>query len=66
MRPMSRREVLVAGAAAAMVAACGGDDGAAAPTTSPMRAAPSSIEYSVCTCRWTNESLDDMERRLPV
>jgi hypothetical protein len=23
---------------------------------SPRRAAPSSIEYSVCTCRWTNES----------
>ncbi|GGO75401.1 hypothetical protein GCM10012289_50390 [Nonomuraea cavernae] len=20
----------------------------------------------MCTCRWTNESLDDMERRLPV
>jgi hypothetical protein len=29
---------------------------AAAATTSSTRAAPSSIEYSVCTCRWVNES----------
>src|SRR4051812_7759724 len=29
----------------------------AAVTTSSMRDAPSSIEYSVCRCRWTNESL---------
>ena len=29
---------------------------AAAPTSSPTRAAPSSIENSVCTCRWVNES----------
>src|SRR3954468_9000644 len=28
---------------------------AAAATTSPMRDAPSSIEYSVWTCRWTND-----------
>src|SRR5689334_7978625 len=28
----------------------------AAATTSPIRDAPSSIEYSVCRCRWTNES----------
>ena len=28
---------------------------AAAATTSPIRAAPSSIENSVCTCRWVNE-----------
>ena len=30
---------------------------AAAPTTSPIRDAPSSIEYSVCRWRWTNELL---------
>src|SRR5438132_2819992 len=30
---------------------------AAAATTSPMRDAPSSIEYSVWRCRWTNESV---------
>src|SRR3954451_14094902 len=29
---------------------------AAAAVTSGSFAAPSSIEYSVCTCRWTNES----------
>src|SRR5215218_695589 len=29
---------------------------AAAAVTSGSLAAPSSIEYSVCTCRWTNES----------
>src|SRR5437773_1139805 len=29
---------------------------ATAATTSPTREAPSSIEYSVCRCRWTNES----------
>src|SRR5476651_2046574 len=29
---------------------------AAAATTSPIRDAPSSIEYSVWRCRWTNES----------
>ena len=29
---------------------------AAAATTSPTRAAPSSIENSVCRCRWVNES----------
>ena len=28
---------------------------AALATTSPTRAAPSSIENSVCTCRWVNE-----------
>ena len=28
---------------------------AAAPTTSPIRDAPSSIEYSVWTCRWVND-----------
>src|SRR4029077_9826007 len=30
---------------------------AAAATTSPIRDAPSSIEYSVWRCRWTNESV---------
>ncbi len=30
---------------------------AAAATTSPIRDAPSSIEYSVCTWRWTNDLL---------
>src|ERR1700704_2468732 len=30
---------------------------AAAETTSPIRDAPSSIEYSVCTWRWTNDLL---------
>src|SRR6266404_168431 len=30
---------------------------AAAATTSLMREAPSSIEYSVWRCRWTNESV---------
>src|SRR3954447_6891198 len=34
---------------------------------SPSRAAPSSMEYSVCTCRWTNESDEppDMGRIAP-
>ncbi len=29
---------------------------AASANSRPTLAAPSSIEYSVCTCRWTNES----------
>src|SRR3954465_15146112 len=33
---------------------------AAAAVTSPSLAAPSSIEYSVCTCRCTKDSADDV------
>ena len=33
---------------------------AAAATTSPMRDAPSSIEYSVWTCRWVNDFATDL------
>ncbi len=38
---------------------------AAVATTSPIRAAPSSIEYSVCRCRWTNELAALRQRPLP-
>src|SRR5690349_9729589 len=32
-------------------------------TTSGIRAAPSSIEYSVCRCRWTNDRDDTLTLR---
>src|SRR6476646_12014952 len=38
---------------------------ATAATTSPIREAPSSIEYSVWRCRWTNESRL-LNRRAPL
>ena len=38
------------------VAFLGSTPGPSEATTSPMRAAPSSIEYSVCWCRWTKLS----------
>src|SRR6478609_4614034 len=39
-----------------VMAIAGWPSAAAAATASPTRDAPSSIEYSVCWCRWTNES----------
>src|SRR5256885_3868946 len=39
-----------------VIPTAGWPSAAAAATTSPMRDAPSSIEYSVCRCRWTNDS----------
>ncbi|GAA4353153.1 hypothetical protein GCM10023145_19310 [Angustibacter luteus] len=38
-----------------MVATAGIPCRAASAIRSSIRAAPSSIEYSVCTCRWANE-----------
>src|SRR4051794_41002200 len=39
-----------------VIPTAGWPSAAAAATTSPIRDAPSSIEYSVCRCRCTNES----------
>ena len=38
-----------------VIASAGWPSAAAAATTSATRAAPSSIEYSVCWCRWAND-----------
>ena len=39
-----------------VIARAGWPSATAAATTSPIRAAPSSIEYSVWVCRWTNDA----------